>query len=151
MLRTALTAGVIALSAGAASAQVKHVNPVNPGELKWGPAPAIFPKGAQMAVLSGDPSKPGIFVARLRMPAGWHPTDEYITVISGDFRMGMGDKLVPGTGTVLGAGGFAEAPKGMNHFGMTRNGAVVQVAAEGPFTLVYANPKDDPTHAGHGR
>src|SRR5436305_12510888 len=26
-------------------------------ELKWGPAPSIFPAGARMAVLSGDPSK----------------------------------------------------------------------------------------------
>ena len=54
-------------------------------ELKWGPAPAIFPAGAKMAVLQGDPGKPGLFTVRLDMPDGyripphWHPADEHIT------------------------------------------------------------------------
>jgi quercetin dioxygenase-like cupin family protein len=145
MWRTAFAAGVIALSGGAAKAQV------NPADLKWGPAPAIFPKGAEMAVLSGDPGKPGIFVVRLKMPAGYkvpahhHPTDEYVTVVSGDFSLGMGDKLDPASSKELRPGGFAVAPQGMNHFAWTKGGAVVQVTAEGPFALVYVNPADDPT------
>ena len=145
MWRAICAAGVIALSAGAAAAQV------NPADLKWGPAPAIFPKGARMAVLSGDPTKPGIFTVRLKMPAGYkvpahhHPTDEYVTVISGDLHLGMGDKLVPARSKALLPGGFAMAPKGMNHFAWTKNGAVVQVMAEGPFVLVYVDPADDPT------
>ena len=38
--------------------------------LKWGPAPPIFPAGAKMAVVSGDPSKPGPFVVELALPDG---------------------------------------------------------------------------------
>ena len=146
MWRTVFAAGVIALSAGAAAAQV------NSADLKWGPTPAVFPKGAQMAVLSGDPGKPGIFVIRVKMPAGYrvpahhHPTDEYVTVISGDFHLGMGDKLDPAKSKTLAPGGFAMAPKGMNHFAWSKDGAVVQVNAEGPFQIVYVNPADDPTH-----
>ena len=56
----------------------------------------------------------------------------------------MGDRLDPAKAKRLGAGGFAMAPKGMNHYAWTERGAVVQVSAEGPFVIVYANPADDP-------
>lgn len=36
--------------------------PMNASSLKWGPAPSVFPKGAQVAVLSGDPFKDGPYV-----------------------------------------------------------------------------------------
>lgn len=145
MLRTVvLVSGVLCLSAPAAAQ-------VNSADLKWGPAPAVFPAGAQMAVLSGDPGKAGVFVVRLRMPAGYkipahhHPTDEYVTVISGDLSLGMGDKLDPAKAAKLGPGGFAMAGAKMNHFALSTGGAVVQVSAEGPFGMTYVNPADDPT------
>ncbi len=124
---------------------------VNSQDLKWGPAPPIFPKGAQMAVLSGDPSKPGQFVIRLKIPAGYkvaahhHPTDEYVTVIEGDMSLGMGDKLDETKGASLASGGFAMAPANMNHYAWSKAGAVIQVSAEGPFAMTYVNPADDPT------
>jgi quercetin dioxygenase-like cupin family protein len=124
---------------------------VNPGQETWGPAPAVFPKGAQMSLLAGDPTKPGVFVIRLKMPAGYripphhHPTDEYVTVISGDLGLGMGDKFDPARGAALAPGGFAQAGAGMNHYAWSKNGAVVQVSAVGPFAMTYVNPADDPT------
>jgi len=51
-----------------------------PAGLHWGPAPAVFPMGARMAVVSGDPSKAGLFTVQLAMPSGYkiaphfHPT-----------------------------------------------------------------------------
>lgn len=146
MLKIALGLGAALALAGPGQAQV------NPNDLKWGPAPPVFPAGAQMAVLSGDPGKAGTFVIRLKMPAGYkipahhHPSDEYVTVISGDFSLGMGDKFDPAKSAHLTAGGFAEAPAQMNHFAWTKGGAVVQVSADGPFALTYVNPADDPTH-----
>src|SRR5947207_10382113 len=65
-------------------------------EMQWGDAPPVLNKGAQLAVLSGNPGAQGPFVIRLKMPAGykiaphWHPTDEHVTVISGTFSLGMG-------------------------------------------------------------
>ena len=135
----------------AALAGVSAQAQMNADGLKWGPAPAVFPKGAEMAVLSGDPGKAGLFTVRLKMPAGYaiaahhHPTTEYVTVVSGDFALGMGDKLDKAKGMTLHAGGFAEAPAGMNHFAWAETDAVVQVHAEGPFALTYANPADNPT------
>ena len=52
-----------------------------------------------MAVVSGDPSKDALYVVRLKMPANCeipahnHPTTEHVTVLSGEFNVGMGDKL----------------------------------------------------------
>src|SRR5262250_1617702 len=90
---------------------------LTPGDIKWGDVPPVFPKGAKMAVLYGDPSKPGeLFIVRLKMPAGykipahWHPTDENITVISGTFNLGMGDKLDASKTKAFPAGSFAVAP-----------------------------------------
>lgn len=145
MKAIALGLTLIICAGGTALAQV------NSPDLKWGPAPAVFPTGAEMAVLAGDPAKAGTFVVRLKMPAGYqvpahhHPTDEYVTVVSGDFSLGMGDKLDSAKGTALAPGGFAMAPANMNHYAWTKGGAVVQVSAEGPFALIYANPVDDPT------
>jgi quercetin dioxygenase-like cupin family protein len=118
---------------------------------KWGPAPAVFPAGAKMAVLSGDPSKRDLFTVRLDMPSGYkiaphyHPTDEHITVLSGNFLVGMGDKLDAKNTTSLKAGGFATAPAQQHHFGIARGHTIVQVHAIGPFQLTYVNPADDPS------
>jgi hypothetical protein len=56
-----LVGGLLCLSSQAAAQ-------MNSSDLKWGPAPAVFPAGAQMAVLSGDPTKAGVFVVRLKTP-----------------------------------------------------------------------------------
>ena len=145
MSKWAISISVFGLLASAAQAQV------NTGDLKWGPAPAVFPKGAQMAVLAGDPTKSGPFVVRLRAPASYkipahhHPTDEYVTVISGDFHLGMGDKLDAAKSASLRPGGFALAPANMNHFAWSKDGGVVEIHADGPFAMTYVNPADDPT------
>jgi uncharacterized RmlC-like cupin family protein len=123
--------------------------PINSGDLKWGPAPPTLPKGAEIAVLSGDPSKDGLFVLRLKsgykMPAHNHPTDENVTVVSGNFHIGMGDKLDETKAIELTAGGFGEAPAKMNHYGWASTPSVIQVQAQGPFGITYVNPDDDPS------
>jgi len=120
-------------------------------EVKWGPAPPVFEKGASMAVISGDPSKAGPFVVRLKMPAGykiaphWHPTDENVTVISGTFSLGMGEKFDVKALKSLAAGGYGLMPAEMRHFAMAKTAATVQVHGTGPFALNYVNPADDPS------
>jgi len=122
-----------------------------PSDLKWGDAPPVFEKGASMAVVSGDPSKEGLYVVRLKMPAGYkinahyHPTDEHVTVISGTFLIGMGDKLDKSKMQELPAGGYTLLPAQMHHYAMAKNACVVQVHGMGPFSLTYVDPTDDPT------
>jgi len=123
---------------------------LQPGEIKWGAAPPVLPAGARLAVLTGDPAGTGLVILRLQMPAGyripphWHPTDEYVTVISGNFAIGMGDKLDPAKSKTLKPGGYVVAPARMHHYAWTKTGAVVQVSLMGPFQLTYVNPADDP-------
>jgi len=147
------TALLLAASGTLLAQDHKAGQAVRPDQIQWEPAPPILPKGAQMAVLSGDPSKTGPFTARLKTPAGYkipahsHPTAERITVISGDFHFGMGDKLDEGKAEKLGSGGFVDLPANMNHDALTSTASVVQIDSEGPFTIKYANPADDPSRS----
>lgn len=117
----------------------------------WGPAPAVFPAGAKMAVMAGDPGKAALFTVRLDLPAGYkiaahtHPADEFITVISGTFLLGMGDKLDAAKATKLQAGEFGTVGANMHHYALTQGRTIVQVHAMGPFVLTYVNPADDPS------
>ena len=121
--------------------------------IKWGPVPPVLPKGAQMAVLSGDPSKAALYVVRLKMPSGYvipahhHPTTENVTVLTGAFHAGMGDKTDKTKGMLFGPGGFAAIPDGMNHYAWTSAPTIVQVHGMGPFTIDYVNPAEDPSKA----
>jgi anti-sigma factor ChrR (cupin superfamily) len=80
-----------------AQAQDHHAT-VQVDDLKWS-APAAYAPGAQLAVLKGDPTKEGMYVVRLKVPAGFkipahtHPNDENVTVLAGSFNIGTGDKL----------------------------------------------------------
>jgi uncharacterized RmlC-like cupin family protein len=105
-----------------------------------------------MAVLAGDPNKKGPFVLRLKTPSNYkipahqHPTAEAVTVISGDFHYGMGDKLDESKAEKLGPGGFIDMPANMNHYAFSGGGEVIiQIAGEGPFAIKYVNPADDPS------
>src|SRR5262245_59246865 len=88
---------VAALPAWAEDSTIDLVS--GPDAVKWGPVPPSLPKGAMIAVLSGDPFKDGPYVVRLKMPANYqvpahhHPTTENVTVLCGSFHAGMGDKL----------------------------------------------------------
>jgi hypothetical protein len=118
--------------------------------LKWGPTPPGFPAGAQIAVVSGNPGKAEEYVVRAKMPKGYtvaphtHPTDEHVTVLSGNFHIAMGDKLDKKKGESLTAGGYARAEKGMAHYAWTTAPTVIQIHGMGPFAITYVNPADDP-------
>ena len=143
-LLAAAAACLASITATAAQAQV------NASDLKWAPAPPGLPAGAQLAVLSGDPGKAGLFTARIKFPAGYtvpphhHPADEMVTVIEGDFALGMGDKFDREAMTLMKPGGYALAAKTMNHYVTSASGGIVQITSMGPFQIVYANAKDDP-------
>ena len=167
MNRRLVLAAVLCASAAVASRAVPRDEPAaagekkmaamaimtTPADIKWGEAPAIFPAGAKMAVIEGDPGKAGPYTVRLKVgdgykvPAHWHPTTENVTVISGTLNVGMGDKLDESKGTALGAGGFASLPPKMNHYAWFTGDSEVQVHGTGPFQLTYANPADTPAAA----
>jgi quercetin dioxygenase-like cupin family protein len=148
-MRFATSAVLIAGLATTLSAQ-KQAGSSAGQDFKWGPAPAVFPAGAQMAVLEGDPGGSGLFTVRLRMPNGYriaphtHPTDENVTVIKGMFRVGMGSTVDKKAMMLLHTGGFVTAPKHQPHYAEAQGETIVQVHAMGPFALTYVNPADMP-------
>ncbi len=119
-------------------------------QMQWGPAPDSLPAGAQMTVLDGDPSKPGSFVIRAKLPDGykvpphWHPSDEHVSVISGTFLIGIGDTWDDKKITALDAGGYAKLPKNHHHYAGAKGETIIQIHAVGPFAITYLNPDDDP-------
>ncbi|HEV8200876.1 MAG TPA: cupin domain-containing protein [Candidatus Polarisedimenticolia bacterium] len=123
---------------------------VMPADLTWGDPPPVFEKGMSFTVVSGDPGASGIFVVRLKMPAGykiaphWHPTDEHVTVLQGTLGLGMGDKFDKATAKELASGGYALLPAQMHHYAFAKTDTMVQVHGLGPFALTYINPADDP-------
>jgi hypothetical protein len=121
-----------------------------PGTLRWAPAPAILPRGAEIAVIEGNPAEPGEFTMRLSMPAGYripphfHPVTEHVTVIEGTFFVGMGDTADTTKATALPPGTFAALKEGVRHFAFTRGRTIIQLHGVGPWSLTYVDPADDP-------
>jgi len=119
-------------------------------DMKWTPAPASLPPGAQATVLDGDPTKAGEFTMRIKLPPNYkipphtHPADEHITVIEGAFSMGLGEKFDANIAHQLKTGDYARMTAGTKHFAMTKSAAIVQLHGVGPWGITYVNPADDP-------
>jgi hypothetical protein len=139
----------------AAKTQTKPAAPAvtvaTPDKINWMASPPNLPPGGQIAVLAGNPGGVGPFVIRLKFPDGykvmphWHPTPENVTVISGEFRVAMGDKWDDSKLTSLPAGAFVSVPAHHGHYAVAKGVTEVQVHGNGPFKLVYVNPADDPS------
>jgi quercetin dioxygenase-like cupin family protein len=151
-IASAITAAAILYGGSAIYAQ-SHTHVLQTlTEAQWGAAPPFLPPGAQIAVLSGDPTKSVPYAVRLKFPAGYvipahsHPTDENVVVVSGAVTFGMGDALAKGAATnkTLSVGGYALMPAGMNHFAFTAQEATIVLYGQGPVEFKYVKASDDP-------
>jgi hypothetical protein len=121
-----------------------------PDQVSWGPAPALLPTGAQLAVVEGDPTVAGPYTMRLLMPDGYripphfHPATEHVTVLEGTFKVGMGEKFDVATMKDLPVGTFAALDPGTRHFAQAVGRTVIQLHGTGPWSVTYVNPADDP-------
>ena len=127
-------------------------NAFTPDAIQWGPAPSFVAPGAQLTVLEGDPTaSSGDFTVRLKMPAGyriaphWHPHRENVTVLTGNFKVGMGDSFDTAKMGTFPAGSFAYLDPDM-HYAMAEGEVTVQVHGASPLQFNYVNPGDDPSH-----
>ena len=122
----------------------------SPESIQWKPGPGSLPPGAKFAVLEGDPGKEGPFTMRLMLPDGmriqphWHPKVERITIISGTFNIGMGDKFDAAKTTPMPAGAYGYWAENMRHFVWVKGETVLQLHGIGPWSITYVDPADDP-------
>jgi len=130
-------------------AQMSPHTMMTPTDLKWAEVPSL-PPGAKIAVIEGPLTEAVPFTFRLKcpadykIPAHWHPAIEHVTVISGTFNMGTGDKLDAAKTKPLSAGSVAIMQPKTNHFAWTKEETIVQVHGVGPWAITYVNPADDP-------
>jgi quercetin dioxygenase-like cupin family protein len=145
-MKIVLIVAALALGLSSAHAQAPHTM-VNADEVVWKDAPPILPD-AQISVLYGDPSKEGVFVMRLKFPANYkvpphtHPVDEIVTVISGEFNIGLGKEFDAAQTKPYTAGALIAMPPEMAHFVFTDEETVVQISTRGPWALKFINPDD---------
>jgi len=118
--------------------------------IEWKDGPPSLERGARAAVLEGNPAEPGYFAVRLHLPDGfriaphWHPKPERLTVISGTFRLGMGETFDADATDALEPGTYVAMPPGMRHFAVAQGDTVVQLTSIGPWQINYVDPADDP-------
>jgi len=118
-------------------------------DLEWKDLPSI--KGAKIALLEGPMNEEKPFTARIKMPAGGkipphtHPGIEHVTVVSGAFAMGMGEKWDDKALHTLNAGDMMIMQPNTPHYAMSKGESIVQIHGMGPWKVVYVNPADDPS------
>jgi len=140
--------GLCVFGASCAFAQSSPI--VSANDLVWKAAPGALRRGAEIAILFGDPGTTGPFTIRLRAPAGYqiaphsHPDAEMLTVLSGALRFGQGQRLDPGLEKFVHAGDFIAIPPGMGHWLVVNEDAVLQVSGIGPMEIDYLDPSDEP-------
>ena len=150
MKKLLVFATLIALGSSALAQDSMKSIVVKPEGLTWQDNPAL-PKGVQVAVIMGDPTKQGeTVVQRVKFPPNsqvaphTHPYAEVVTVISGNVGAGMGEKFEK-KGEMLKPGSLWMHPAKHAHYVWTGSEeAIVQVQYTGPGGIDYINPADDP-------
>jgi quercetin dioxygenase-like cupin family protein len=147
---SALAAPAVLLAQTPKRASAPHVVVAVPDSITWNPAPPVFPAGAKIAVLEGNPTKPGAFTIRLSFPDGYtlaphyHPRPEHVTVLHGRLLVGMGTQLDPTKFNELPEGSFGIIPARMRHFARAKGDVIIQLHGTGPWQLIYVKRADDP-------
>jgi quercetin dioxygenase-like cupin family protein len=125
-------------------------------DIDWKPF-AAFPASVRLAVIVGNPTGPGPYTIRVKVPHGVklqshrHPEDRVYTVISGVFYIGLGDHFDADKLQAYAPGSVIVLPGGTAHFHWAKSGEYVsQVTAIGPLGLGYVDPGDDPRNANPG-
>jgi len=123
---------------------------MRPDHLTWKDQTTL-PHGARIAVLIGDPSGPGRYVVRLRVPAGHrvmphtHPDERVYTVLSGTFYLGFGEYFLDRRLEEWPKGSVILVPAGLAHFqSADLTEYEVQIDGDGPTAADYVHSGDDP-------
>jgi quercetin dioxygenase-like cupin family protein len=129
-----------------AEAQMPSVGPGSP----WVLAPAFYPRGALITLVSGDPNAAAPFEVRLAFPKGYrvsphfHSATLHIQVLEGSLKAGVGDRMDLKKVQTLSAGDTASVPANAHYYYTAPEVTILSIKTTGPFTLVYVDPTNHP-------
>ena len=132
---------------------MNQLKTILPETVDWKPF-AAFPSSVRLAVIVGQPSEPGPYLIRVKVPGGVklmphrHSEDRIYTVISGVFYIfyiGVGEEFDSDRLEAYPPGAVIVLPGNTSHFHWAKSGEYIsQVTAIGPLGFEYVNSKDDP-------
>jgi len=140
----------VALNSAAVAQSAQGVVAVTPVEMKWTSQGGLAAPGMEQLNLLGDPAKPGPYTLRLKFPKGFkiaphtHPDSREVTILSGIFATGYGEKFDAANLKILPAGSFYTEPANIPHYIEIKEDAVLQVSGTGPSGRIFVNPPDSP-------
>ena len=136
---------VVAVLAGIAVAQERVVR-ITPEQVTW--VKDTDGSGVERATISGDPTKSGLYVIRVKFPPGtmslnhYHPEDRYVTVLQGTWYTGTGDEFLPDKTIPLKPGSYMKHPSGAHHFdGAKSEEVILQIVGIGPTGTTRLHPE----------
>jgi hypothetical protein len=138
-----------ALSIGVANALELDASAVTfklPEQIEWKDPLGVA--GAKTAILSGDPTKPGLYVMLIKWLPGnfsrphFHPNDRFFMVAKGTWWVGTGTKFDPDGTVAMPAGSFVvHYARGVHFDGAKDEEAVLLIVGDGPETPTPAETK----------
>lgn len=131
-------------AAGAQTGPTSTTNLImDPNEVRFSPAPNSmgFPNGIQISIVSGDPSKAGLFSMLLKVPAGqvilghWLSGDESIVCLRGTLQFGEGNTLDAEKLQTLNPGAVLHIPNQTDYFLEAKDLTIILVYGDGPLSM----------------
>ncbi len=142
--------GILVPAGWSGAAPEEGIPTVTPEQIVWKEMPGY--EGVRFAVLAGDPSKPGLYVIRVRFSPGrmtrphWHPEDRHVIVVSGIWYIGEGDTFDPEKTIPLKPGTYAKHPAKVHHYDGAKDGEVIlQISGYGPSATTLVHPEEGHT------
>jgi quercetin dioxygenase-like cupin family protein len=127
--------GSLALGQGGGRGFVR----VTPEQVTWVADKDAGGLGVERATIQGDPSRPGIYVIRIKFPPGvmsrphFHKEDRHAVVLKGTWYTGTGDVFAPDKTVGLKPGSYMMHPAGEKHFdGAKDEEVILQLIGYGP-------------------
>jgi quercetin dioxygenase-like cupin family protein len=146
-----VAAGLLVSPSGSGAATDEGFVVVTPGQVVWTDRPGF--EGVKFATMAGDPSKPGLYIIRVKFSPGrmtrphWHPEDRHVVVLSGTWYMGEGDTFDPDKTVPVKPGSYAKHPAKAHHYdGAKDEEVILQITGYGPSGTTLVNP--DQGHTG---
>ena len=131
-------AGVVWSAPAAAQTAAPGVVALTPDEMKWSSQGALATPGMEQLNLVGNPNQAGPYTLRLKYPKGLkiaphtHPDSREVTILSGLYATGYGDKFDPANLKILPAGSFYTEPANVPHYIEIKEDTVLQISGTGP-------------------